>query len=164
MLSLLSSPGCSNLQMKPVRPGKWQASPKATRLLVVELKWEPDSRVPVHSLCLPRYHALSSLQEELFCDNSFLKINLPRSNRIIVKWRNCKHCGRGDFPGNFLGLTVAYERRTCISSLAGAAAFVQNPSSFRVSFWKENCAFNSIHLWSSLKFRSSAGLITRFFS
>lgn len=124
MLSLLSSPGRSNLQMKPLRPGKWQAPPKATRLLVVELKWKPDSHVPVHSLCLPRYHALSSLQEELFCDKSFLKINLPRVNRIIVKWRNGKHCGRGDFPGNFLGLTVAYERQTCISSLAGAAAFV----------------------------------------
>ena len=35
---------------------------------------DPDSHFPVHSLRLSGYHAISSLQEGLFCGNSFPNI------------------------------------------------------------------------------------------
>lgn len=74
ILSLSSFPCRSILQMKPLRPGKLQAPPKATRPVVVELKWDTDPHFPVHSPHLSRYHVVSSLQEEPYCDKSFLKI------------------------------------------------------------------------------------------
>jgi hypothetical protein len=89
---------------------------------MVELKLGP--RVPspspsCSSVSSVRHPAVSSPQEDPFCGNNEKdqKIfqDLTESHSKAKKKKNCRQCNGGDFPWNFLGLTVTHERMTSIA-------------------------------------------------
>lgn len=98
---------------KAVQTRKKQAFPHATRPVGAVLK--SGHRFPFPSPpCSSLGTTLSRPCRKIYfvIIASWRSNSLSRSNRILLKWSNCRPWDAGDFPGNFLGLTMTFERMT----------------------------------------------------